>query len=597
MALKQPEYSDPTLRLAQHELHSLWNRCCPDGGPDFRVTFQLVPEQPSFSVTRQGAELLFSAPTTVEILYAVYDFAEKYLGYCFFAPGQDILNASGAGLSLPEGMLIAARKPLLSIRGLVQEFAFNDDTPLLADWMAKNKLNYLNTWMKYYDHLSPERKTMFQIRGIEVQSGHHNFNYWIPGEKYHSTHPEFFAQIDGQRIKPLPDKNGLLLSEQLCTSNPELRREIVRNMLDYVRRYPEVQTLALIPNDGFGWCECPECSRFYDPDRKGDLYSLSTHVYQAERIYLDLLQDVAGQLEKERPDLWLNFCAYINYCRPTPDFRLRENLSVSVAPYWRCIRHRLDDPSCPINRCYASDILAWVKAKDGGKVIIYEYYMGVNFYLSLPMIHHHDVFKEVQWYHQNGVDGLITQFHIPHWSVYGLNYYFMAKAAWDEPEEACIERTLRQLYGAAAPQAKALYTAMKELIDAVGHCHIPYPYSLLKRTTLPQYQQLLQLARELSSAAGSGNTLAAEQVVWCEYLLRFKQLFTAYHCGELTIAGVKEFLAWIHQHRDTRVFVHEKFDLYFQALIDCLQSGRPWLHFNIDWEDDYIRQHERLWQG
>ncbi len=597
MILEQNQYSDPTLQLAQRELHSLWSRRCPDGGPKIHPVFRLVAEQTSFAVSKRGTELRFTAPTTVEILYGVYEFAEKFLGFCFFAPGQDILRDSGADLFLPEGVLLAPRKPLLSIRGFVQEFPFDDETPLLADWMAKNKLNYLNTWMKYYDHLSPERKTEFQIRGIEVQSGHHNFNYWIPGEKYHSRNPEFFAQIAGKRIKPIPDQNGLLLSEQLCTSNPALRREIVKNMLSYARSHPEVRTLALIPNDGFGWCECPQCSRFYDPDRRGELYSLSTHVYQAERIYLDLLQEVSEQLREERPDLMLNFCAYINYCRPTPEFRLAENLSVSFAPYWRCIRHRLDDPSCPINCRYADDILSWARAKSGGKVIIYEYYMGVNLYLSLPMIHHQEVFQEVQWYHQHKVDGLITQFHLPHWSVYGLNYYFMAKAAWDEPAAECIGRTLRQLFGPAAAQASALYAALKNLIDSVGHCHIPYPYSLLKRTDLAQYQQLLSLATALVAAAESDNQLAAEQLLWCEYLLKFKQLFDTYHRGELTIAEVDEFLAWIHQHRASRVFVHHKFDLYFQALRDCLNSGRPWLHFNIDWEDDYIRQHKQLWQS
>lgn len=590
------EFTHPTLQLAQSELQALWSRRFPTAGPALTAVFVLDDSQVSFAVSQQNGQLRFSGASELDVLYGVYDFAEKFLGFCFFAPGQDILTDSDKELSLPQGVLIAPRKPLLSIRGFVQEFDFNDDTPLLADWMAKNKLNYLNTWMKYYDHLSPEGKTMFQIRGIEVQSGHHNFNYWIPGEKYQAEHPEFFAEVNGRRIKPVPDKNGLLLSEQLCTTNPELRREIVKNMLKYASEHPEVKTLALIPNDGFGWCECSECSKFYDPDQKGELYSLSTHVYLADRIYLDMLQDVASQLSAARPDLMLNFCAYINYCRPTPEFCLRDNLSVSIAPYWRCIRHLLTDPSCPVNSRYADDILAWVAAKDGGKVIIYEYYMGVNFYLSLPMIHHRDVFQEMQWYHRHGVDGIMTQFHISHWSVYGLNFYFMAKAAWGESAEECIASTLRQLFGTAAPQAEALYAAMKELINSVGHCHLPYPYSLLKRTSVEQYQQLLRLAEELSAAAGAENTLAIEQVLWCQYLLKFKQLFAEYQLGRLTVAEVEEFLAWIHQYRDSRVFVHAKFDVYFSALIDCLNTGRPWLHFNIDWEDDYIRQHEKLWQ-
>ena len=53
-------------------------------------------------------------------------------------------------------------------------------------------------------------------------------------------------------------------------------------------------------------------------------------------------------------------------------------------------------------------------------------------------------------------------------------------------------------------------------------------------------------------------------------------------------------LAWIHTHRDTRVFVHDRFDSYFKAIKEALQTGRKWIHFNLDWEDDYILRHVEL---
>ena len=73
-------------------------------------------------------------------------------------------------------------------------------------------MNYLPVWMKYYDHLSDEMKEYARIRGIEIESGHHNFNYWIPGRKYGKTHPEFFAEINGKRIQSSDGKSELLLS-------------------------------------------------------------------------------------------------------------------------------------------------------------------------------------------------------------------------------------------------------------------------------------------------------------------------------------------------------------------------------------------------
>ena len=115
-------------------------------------------------------------------------------------------------------------------------------------------------------------------------TGHHNFNYWIPGKIYTNAHPDFFAEINGKRINPSIKDDELLLSEQLCTTNPELRSEIVRRMVEYCDKHSEVKTISLVPNDGFGWCECENCSKFYDKNKKGDFYSISSHVYKANKI-------------------------------------------------------------------------------------------------------------------------------------------------------------------------------------------------------------------------------------------------------------------------------------------------------------------------
>jgi hypothetical protein len=39
--------------------------------------------------------------------------------------------------------------------------------------------------------------------------------------------------------------------------------------------------------------------------------------------------------------------------------------------------------------------------------------------------------------------------------------------------------------------------------------------------------------------------------------------------------------------------VQDKFDMHFPALHEALEKGTPWLHFNFDWEDEYIRKHEK----
>ena len=329
--------ADATIKLAQSELESF---CKKSGIESLCVEFQ-HSDVKGYSLVNENGVLKFSAPTSVEVLYAVYDFAEAYLGYCFFEPGTDLrTDISG---EIPEGILFDHKEPKLKRRGFIQEFPFNEDSFVLADWMAKNRLNYLMVWMKYYDLISDELKEYFAIRGIEIESGHHNFSYWIPTSEYGKDHPDFFAMKDGVRIKPSEDKNALLLSEQLCTTNPELRAEMARKMIAYAKSHPEIKTLAIAPNDGFGWCECPECSKFYDPDDKGDFYCVSEHTYRAGRIYHEMYTEVVRQFNAECPDVDVTLMAYVNYSRPSKGFKLKKGMAVHFAPYWRCINHSIDD--------------------------------------------------------------------------------------------------------------------------------------------------------------------------------------------------------------------------------------------------------------
>ena len=573
---------DATFLLAESELKHY----------GLEAVLKIEETLPSFEIRIEKGAFVIAAPNNVELLYGVYDLAERAGGYSFFEPGRDRFDENRVKKDLPDGIFVPACPVKLKRRGFIQEFPFNDETQMLFDHMAKNKLNYLLVWMKYYDHLSDELKEYARIRGIVIESGHHNFDYWIPGKKYGKTHPHFFAMVDGKRITPSERDSDLLMSEQLCTTNKELRAEIVKNMLAYCDAHPEVKVISLVPNDGFGWCECPECSKYYDKEKKGEYYNLSNHVYKADKIYHDLIDDISARLHEVRPDISLTFVAYVNYSRPAEGFQLNKNTAVHMAPYWHCINHSIDDEDCPINSSYADDLKCWEKSKNGGEINIYEYYMGVNFYLSLPMVHFEEMFRDISWYNAHGIDGILTQFHIPHWTVYGNNYFLMGRAARGEDMTGSIDTLFEMLYGKEAQQAKSFWKKAKDLLLALGECHIPYPYSFLKRVNKESLKELQSLAQDLAKAAPA-DCMRKELVIWTEYLIRFKELFDTYHEGKLAKKDVDDFVTWIHSYRDTRVFVQDKFDMYFPALHEALEKGTPWLHFNFDWEDEYIRKHEK----
>lgn len=575
--------TDSTIKLAQSEFEKLLSST---GLADLKAEFNRH-ENEGYSLLHKDGVLNFSAPSAVEVLYAVYDFAETFLGYCFFEPGVDL--RSDVNSKIPTGILFDQKCPKIKRRGFIQEFPFNEDSFLLADWMVKNRLNYIMTWMKYYDLISDDLKEYFAVRGIEIESGHHNFSYWIPTSEYGEKNPEFFAMKDGVRIKPSEDKNALLLSEQLCTTNPELRAEMAKKMIAYTKAHPEIKTLSIAPNDGFGWCECPECSKFYDTDDMGEFYCVSEHTYRAGRIYHEMYEDVSKQFHAVCPDVDVTFMAYVNYSRPSPDFRLEDGEIVHFAPYWRCINHSIADEACPINKYYKRDILEWCAARDGGEINIYEYFMGVNFYLSLPMIHHEMMFDEIDFYQQHQIEGLLTQFHLPHWGVYGINYYAMAQAGYGTDKQHFLTKTFNALFGKHAAQYQDFYGLLRTLQESAGKCLLPYQRHLFGRTEIEQFKKLAKLAAALPQDIPY--PLMCERLkIWAQYLLKFKELSDAANAKVLTVEDLDQFLAWCHSQSGKGVIVLSRLDTYFTALSDCLKSGKEWIHFNIDWEDDHIKR-------
>lgn len=587
-------FQDDTLNLAMSELCAFLARSPgargAEGG-DLAVEFALDAKARGYSVTVKGGRLVFTAPRPVEILYAVYTFAEEILGFCFFEPGHDRVTAR-QDIALPEGTLIAERVPLLATRGFVQEYPFDESNYRLADWMARNRLNYLLTWMKFYDGIAPEMKKHYQVRGITIESGHHNFDYWVPARKYYRDHPDYFAIAGGRRVTFNAEDEALLLSKQLCASNPAVRREIARNMIAYCRTHPEVTILSLIPNDGFGWCECEGCSRFYDKARKGEFYCVSEHVYRAEKLYHDMVRDIAAQVNQELPGITITFAAYVNYVEPAEGFTLKPGMAVHFAPYWRCINHAIADSACPVNSRYMDALRRWVAAKAGGKVNIYEYYMGVNMYLSLPMVHHETLFQELRDLQAAGADGILSQFHLSHWTAYGLNFYLMAKAAYGE-EKGAVEKALRDLFGPDAELARQFYAELRDLVRSAGPCHIPYPRSLIKRTEIEDYERMILLARALLSKKPD-DRLRKNLATWMSYCFRFKRTFDRYSEGQDVRGEIAELQAWIRDHAAADIFVPRNTDRYFPKWTEKIERGEPWYHFNIDWEDAYIRRHDEV---
>ncbi len=593
---------EPTVELAVQELaefamDSCGVRIVSEPGDGGRGVIRFGHDAtPGYRVEIGHEEISFIASNAVNLLYAVYDFAEQQLGHCFFEPGRDRCRPVGT-VEWSAGVLLAQGAPMLRHRGFIQEYPPDARSRQLADWMARNRMNYLLTWMEYYDQYDPELKDYFATRGVEIESGHHNFEYFVPMGEFYDDHPEYFAEIGGNRVGPSSDDTKLMLSKQICTSNPHVRELLADKICEYAASHPEVSTLSLVPNDGFGWCECQSCTALLGEKVHGQWETVSAHVYQAQRIYHALIDDVSDRVAQRRPDLTISFFAYVNYLHPASDFILRPGMLAHVALYWRCINHSLTEPACPTNSAYVSALDAWDEANRGGQVDVYEYYMGVNLYLSLPMVHHGLLGDEARLISDHGGDGVLTQFHLDNWGAYGLNYYAMARAAWGDTPDVAITRGLEILFGSAAGLAQSFLDTVDRLqrdpVDGVVNCLIPVPRLVLSQRSRSLFNQALSQAEQLAQACPD-EPLAATWLAWARFLLGLKDAFDANASGQPAADQLHDLLD--AARRDEADGLHyavtAKVELLFSRWLRSEAAGQQWCHSGMDWEDRYILERE-----
>ena len=114
----------------------------------------------------------------------------------------------------------------------------------MADWMAKNRMNYWVNPCKVFDKTDDNLRRRFvdalEQRGILWEYGHHTFAHWIAGGE---REQDVLGLKDGKRVP-----------KAICISNPRAAEKIAENMAAFVREWPQVDVLSLWANDGSTGC-------------------------------------------------------------------------------------------------------------------------------------------------------------------------------------------------------------------------------------------------------------------------------------------------------------------------------------------------------
>jgi len=247
------------------------------------------------------------------------------------------------------------------------------------------------------------------------------------------AHPEWFAFFNGKR-QWWSYGNGW----QICTSNPGTVQHAAKCAIEFFDKNPDVPAFSVGLNDGSGWCECPDCSKFVNSFSPP--YSLSDR-------WFHWVNQVAKEVGKKYPDKWIESMAYAMVSAP-PRFAMEPNVAVTVTIV------------VPENLKEAEQ---WTKICKS--VNLYSYMYGMSF---LGFRHYPHAAKDfLKWGHDNlGALAHITESG-GDWTFDGPKFAYVNALQWDvnTDVDALMADYCTSSYGVAAAPMKAFWDRLEKIYE------------------------------------------------------------------------------------------------------------------------------------
>ena len=300
-----------------------------------------------------------------------------------------------------------------------------------------------------------------RLGGSREISATHSYSDWY--DRFFKTHPEYFGRgPDGSfSWAHIPNR------AKLCVSNPGVLEQVVADAKAYYQSVanPKASTFSIMPNDGQGFCLCPECTAMENPAGRKESWLISikdgkrvtvTHVSLSDR-YTKFWNKIAERLEKETPGMTLGTCAYSVYrATPIDVKKLHPNIAVGyVGGGYINERQR---------EVFLRDWKEWSK-------ICSQMFWRPNFMKEgegFPMVWATKMGEDLKMLIDTGCIRVDMPNVHHHWGTQGLNYYMLARIMWDEtldPSEV-IDDYCRTGFGTAAPAVRRYVARLEEMTEA-----------------------------------------------------------------------------------------------------------------------------------
>jgi Domain of unknown function (DUF4838) len=420
-----------------------------DPGFDART---LEPEE--VIVETLGHDLILAGGSARGTLYAVYTFLEDIVGCRWWTPSAWHVPRNP---SLAVGSVSIRYAPPLEYR---EPFWFVAFDPF---WAARNKVNGTRAG-------GDDRRG-----GRHVYEGFvHTFYSLIPPERYFRSHPEWFSEIDGKRT---------FEDAQLCLTNEEMRRELVRNLKTRLRENPDATIASVSQNDCFNPCQCAHC-RAVDEDEGSPAGSL-----------LRFVNAVAADIETEFPQITIDTLAYQYTRKPPRITRPRPNVIIRLCSIECSFSRPLDDPG---NKAFLDDLEGWSKIAD--RLFVWDYTTDFSHYIQ-PHPNYGVLGPNIRLFVRNNVRGIFEQGAYQSWGseMAEMRAWVLAKLLWNPAlNEGQLRRAfLSGYYGPAAADVAEYLALLERAVFEAGDplgCFSPTEARFLSPETMLRAWSILKRA-------------------------------------------------------------------------------------------------------
>ena len=370
-----------------------------------------------------GNDLILAGGYPRGTLYAVYTFLEDELGCRWWSSTESTIPNKP---TLNVAKLDVRYVPRLEYREPYWFDAFD------GDWAVRNKSN------GHRPRLDEKRGGKHTYEGFV-----HTFNRLIPPDKYFKDHPEWFSEIKGKRTYE---------RAQLCLTNEEMRKELIKNLKERLRKNPAATIASVSQNDWHGNCQCTKCA------------AIEKEEGSPAGLMLRFVNSVAADIEEEFPNVAISTLAY-QYTRKPPKYvKPRDNVIVRLCSIECSFSKPLADER---NKKFRDDIVGWSKICN--RLYIWDYTTNFKHYI-MPHPNLRVLGPNVKFFADHSVKGIFEQgaYTSNGAEMAELRAWVLAKLLWNPTRngQELIDEFIAGYYGPAGPHIKAYLDVTHNAVEA-----------------------------------------------------------------------------------------------------------------------------------